>query len=365
MKMKNWTVAICAALALGLTGFYASGLHEPPTISGYSQTEKSVTIIIAPTSEEIKFVQLPDVPESLNIEQHKRQSNSLVASRGQITIPIKNEPVTGEYSILVFVGDDYVELVRQSQQWLKETFNFDRMGGYTILGRRSLPTNDSQLTVKSPLVFSKTPHAIDYEPLEISMYDEINHATGLLRSMWSKPIQQGPTSQSYSQFLEETFEQKMSRLRTGNFAVMCQGFRDLFIHAASANKHFNIRAIEAYNYSPQLTDLISYGHATAEIYIKSLNKWVLFDPWLAIIVTKNGIPVGAAEISSMSDEGLTVVPLVDQLPRMYQNSDGRIINKLFEPKNVSLNQFKCEDLGCSPGYIDYFKSYSIRDFRIE
>ena len=54
-----------------------------------------------------------------------------------------------EYSILVFVSDDYVELVRQPQQWLKDTFNFDRIGGYTILGRRSLLTNDSELIVKS------------------------------------------------------------------------------------------------------------------------------------------------------------------------------------------------------------------------
>ena len=365
MKMKKWAIAICAALALGLTGCFASGLHDPLTISGYSQTEKSITFIIAPTSEAIKFVQLPDVPESLNIGQLKRRSNDLVDSKGEITIPIKNEPVTGEYSILVFVGDDFVELVRQPQQWLKEIFNFDRIGGYTILGRRSLLTNDSQLTVGSPLVFSNTPQGIDYEPVKTSMYDEINHATGLLRSMWSKPIQQGPTSHSYSEFLEQTFEVKMNRLKSGDFAVMCQGFRDLFIHAASADKHFDIRLIEAYNYSPQLPDLISYSHSTAEIYIESLNKWVLFDPWLAIIVTKNGIPVGAAEISSMSGEGLTIVPLVDQLPRMYQNSDGKIINKLFEPKNVSIMQFKCEDLGCSPGYIDYFKSYSIRDFRIE
>ena len=294
--MKNWTVVICAALAFCLSGFYASGFDESPTISGYSQTEKSVTIIISSNRKPAKFMILPDVPESLNIEQLKWQSNSLDASEGKITIPIKNEPVTGEYSILIFVGDDYVELVRQSQQWLKQTFNFDRTGGYTILGRRSLLTKDSKVKALSPLVFSKTPQGINYDPVEISIFDEINHATGLLRSIWSTPIQQGPTSQSYSEFLEQTFEEKMSRLRTGNFTIMCQGFRDLFVHAASTNKHFNIRPIEAFNYSPQLPDLITYSHSTTEIYIGQLNKWVLFDPWLGIILKKNGIPIGVKEL---------------------------------------------------------------------
>jgi hypothetical protein len=298
-NMKKWTIVICAALALGLSGFYASSFDEPPKISGYSQTEKSVTIIVSLNRKPAKFLILPDVPESLNIEQIKWQSNSLDVSEGKITIPIKNEPVTGEYSILIFVGDDYVELVRQSQQWLKQIFNFDRTGGYTILGRRSLPIKDSEVKLAPfpPLVLSKNPQSINYDPVEISIFDEINHATGLLRSLWSKTIPQGPTSQSYSEFLEQTFEEKMRRLKTGNFSVMCQGFRDLFIHAASANKHFNIRPIEAFNYSPQLPDLISYSHSTTEIYIEQINKWVLFDPWLGIILNKNGIPVGVKELT--------------------------------------------------------------------
>ena len=66
----------------------------------------------------------------------------------------------------------------------------------------------------------------------------------------------------------------------------------------------------------------------------------------------------------MKRERLDVVPLMNQLPRIYKNSDGQVFNTLFEPKNVSLNQFKCEKLGCSPGYKEYFKFYSILDFYI-
>ena len=66
--MKNWTIIICAALALGLSGFYVSSFDEPLKISGYSQTEKSVTIIVSSNRKPAKFMILPDVPESLNIE---------------------------------------------------------------------------------------------------------------------------------------------------------------------------------------------------------------------------------------------------------------------------------------------------------
>jgi hypothetical protein len=365
MKMKSWIIVIFTALALSFSIFYASSSHEPPTISGYFQTEKSVTIAVTLNNKTARFVLLPDVPESLNIEHLKRQSQRLDTSEGEISIPIENEPIKGEYSIIIFLGDDYVELVRQSQHWLKETFNFDHLGGYTILGRRSLTTKDSSVAATSPLVFSKIPQRINYDPVDISPYVEINYAAGLLQNLWSKPMQQGPTSKSYTHFLEQTFEEKIRRVETGDFAVMCQGFRDLFIHAASADKRFNARPIDAFNYSPQLPGLISYSHATAEIYIKSLDKWVLFDPWLAIIVTKNSVPVGSAEISqSISSEGLALVPLIDQLPRMYKNSNGQLVHNFFYPKDVSLDKFKCQNLGCYPGYLEYFRTYLIRDFQI-
>ena len=366
MKLKGWLISISVALILGLSGFYFSGFYEPPAISGYSQSEKSVTIELTHAREPIKFLILPDVPEILNIELLKKNSDNLDLNHGKITIQIKDEPTNGEYSILIFSGSDYLELVRQSQHWLKSTFNFDRPGGYTILGRRSMATKDAAKTELTPLEFFKKPENLSFKPASVTSYDEINYATGLLKSLWSKPIQQGPTSQSYSEFLEQTFEEKMRRVETGEFAVMCQGFRDLFLHASSANDRFRVRPVEANNYSPQIPDLITYGHSTAEVYVSSLNKWVLFDPWLGIIVTKNGVPIGATEMRQIKgQEALIVVPLMDHLPRMYKTKDGQVIHNTFEPKGVKLQKFSCQALGCSPGYQDYFKTFVVRDYLIK
>jgi len=369
MKVKSWFISISAALILGFSVFYVGGSHEPsgpPAISGYSQTEKSVTIELIHNKEPAKFLVLSSVPEFLEIELLKQQSESSDVNNGKITIQLKDEPTIGEYSILIFAGSEYVELVRQSQNWLKSTFNYDRPGGYTILGRRSLPTKDSAEIGLPPLIFFQKPDTLNYDPVIVSSYVEINYATGLFSFLWSKPIQQGPTSRSYSQFLEQTFEEKKRRVEVGEFAVMCQGFRDLFLHASSADNRFRVRPVEAFNYSPQIPDLIAYGHSTAEIYVSSLNKWVLFDPWLGIIVTKNGVPIGSAEMRQhKNQDALAVVPLVQHLPRMYKTKDGQLVLNTFEPKDVHLQKFSCQPLGCSPGYQEYFKTFVVREYLIK
>ena len=369
MKAKGWLVSISAGLILALGSFCRLRRCRPkgpPTISGYSQNGKSLTIELTCASEPAKFLMLPNVPENLNIKLLAQQAEDLEFNNGRITIQTKNEPIKGEYTILIFVGSEYLELVRQSQFWLKSTFNFDRPGGYTILGRRTLSTKDSAEPTLPPLVFHKKPENLRFKPAHVSSYDEVNYATGLLNVLWSKPIQQGPTSQSYSQFLEQTFEEKMRRVKAGEFAVMCQGFRDLFLHASSATDAFRARPVEALNYSPQIPDLIAYGHSTAEIYVRSLNKWVLFDPWLGIIVTRNGVPLGARELSKfrLSSE-LAVMPLTDHLPRMYRTGDGQLVHKRFEPRNVQLEKFSCQGLGCSPGYQDYFSTIIQRRYQIK
>jgi len=366
IKLKSWFISISAALILGLGGLYVIGFTEPQAISGYSQSEKSVAIELTHAKKPIKFLMLPNVPETLNIELLEKNSENLNLNQGKITIQIKNEPTSGEYSILIFSGSDYLELVRQSQHWLKSTFNFDRPGGYTILGRRSLATKDSTKAGLTPLVFFKKPEKLRFKPASVSSYDEINYATGLLKKMWSKPIFTGPTPQSYSQFLETTFQEKMRRVQTGEFAVMCQGFRDLFLHASSADDRFRVRPVEAHNYSPQIPDLISFSHSTAEVYVSSLNKWVLFDPWLGIIVTENGVPIGAAEMAQLKgQEALVVVPLMDHLPRVYKTKDGQLVNNPFVPKDVRLFEFSRQVLGCSPGYQEYFKTFVVRDYLIK
>lgn len=369
MKAKGWLVSISAALIRQLGRFCRCRPCKPkgpPSIAGYSQNSKSLTVELTCASEPAKFLMLPSVPETLNVKLLAQQAEHLEFNNRRITVHTKNEPIHGEYAILIFVGSEYFELVRQSQFWLKNTFNFDRPGGYTILGRRTLSTKDSARPTLPPLVFHKKPENLRFKPVHVASWDEVDYATGLLNVLWSEPIQQGPTSQSYSQFLEQTFEEKMRRVKTGEFAVMCQGFRDLFLHASSATDAFRARPVEAYNYSPQIPDLITYGHSTAEIYVRSLNKWVLLDPWLGIIVTRNSVPLGARDLSKYKrSSDLAVMPLMDRLPRMYRNGDGQLVHNTFEPRNVQLEGFSCQGLGCSPGYLDYFNAIVKRRYQIK
>lgn len=57
--------------------------------------------------------------------------------------------------------------------------------------------------------------------------------------------------------------------RGGKFAGMCQGMRDMFLHGAML-AGLRVRAAEAYNYAPQFTELITYGHSTAKVFVKGV-----------------------------------------------------------------------------------------------
>ena len=114
---------------------------------------------------------------------------------------------------------------------------------------------------------------------------------------------QGPTTKSYASFLDLGFEDKMSQLMSGDFAVLCQGFRDIFLHASLFTDAFQARAVEASNYSPQIPNLISYSHSTVKIWIEELKRWVVFDPWLAIMVTMEGGPIGSQELQRYFGQG--------------------------------------------------------------
>jgi hypothetical protein len=380
VKAKVWFISIAVSFTLALGGWYVQSSRQlppettsnqptkhisSPVITGYLQDAKSVSIEFDSLGESARYIVLPDVPATLDIDHLRQQSKEVGVINGKIVIPIDSEPNKGEYSIVIFLRNDFLELVRQSSDWSKHTFNFDRVGGYTILGRRSVETDHSGSTEIGPLIFKEIPIQANFLLANISPFEEINNAAGLLRKLWSQPIQQGPTSESYATFLEQNFEEKMRRVGAGEFAVMCQGFRDLFLHASAANHHFKVRPIEAYNYYPNIPNLITYGHSTAEIWVEALNRWVLFDPWLGIMVAHKGIPIGAKELNSLTQtDDLSVIPLLEKLPRMYRRDDGQIVHNSFRPTDVKINDFSCQDLGCSPGYIEYFKNYKVREFRV-
>jgi hypothetical protein len=299
----------------------------------------------------------------------KKNALNILNTKKILRIPInpKHEPTQHEYAIVIFIDDQYLELIRQSSSWLTEKFDYIKPDGYTILGRHTI--NQTQKTKPTPplpaLTFAGKPHMSNIKPMGDSAYESINLARGLLYALWHEPIQQGPTSESYHEFLTHTFDEKLDLLRTGKFAVMCQGFRDLFLHAASAVPHLKVRGINALNYAPPLTELISYGHSTVEIWIEDLNKWVLFDPWLGIMVArKNGDFVGAHDLQQNNEhpEYFNVVPVIATIPRMHKQHDKTIVHNTFHPTSIQMFDFSCRELGCSPGYIQYFNNVTIHPF---
>lgn len=382
LKINRWSViAILSVIIIVFVGVYERKLElwefsasrpleekiRHPVITGYFQDAKSITILFNQINMITHYITLFEVPVTIGFLDLIEKASQLEINNGQLRLSIENEPNTKEYSIIIFFEDgNYLELVRQSSVWLKKSFNYNRIGGYTILGRRSIGTKFSESSPLPSLVFKKRPKPMKYSPAKISQFNEINQAIGLLKKIWSQRISTGPSLASYDRFLEQNFEDKMRQLSTGEMSVSCQGFRDLFLHASTvATNPIKLRPVEAFNYYPQIPDLINYGHSTAEIWVESLGKWVIFDPWLAITVTKNNIPVSADELSNASNANeYKVVPLMESISRVRLKGDGTWAIDLFQPSTVRLEEFTCMKLGCSPGYMEYFRRIEHREYTI-
>jgi hypothetical protein len=134
-------------------------------------------------------------------------------------------------------------------------------------------------------------------------------------------------------------------------------------------KGLKVRGVEAYNYTPQMGSLISYGHSTAELWVEELQRWVLFDPWLAIMVAdEDGIPVGAADLQRVSlgtrDSRLQVIPLAEKLNRTYRKSDGSIVPASYLPVATQLLKGTHLKMGYTPGYLVNFRQIVYREHQI-
>jgi len=334
------------------------------------------------------------VPETIAAEKLSFLSPTVLQPRGRfLDIPIGDDADLGEYSIIVWLfgrsceglvgqsstlhtvlakcGDStHIEFVRQSASWLKSLFSFDRKFGYTILGRRSMVVQSGVFKSAGPVTFLGRAqlNARDL-PLEaidadIASYPELVASAKLVQWLWSRDLRGGPISSSYADFSVRPFHEKVQMLIAGKYAVMCSGLRDLFLHAAASQSDLRVRAIEAFNYAPEIPGLIPYGHSTAEVYVGGLKKWVLVDPWLGFILQDTGGRFLSAEDiqqSTVDADNVTLIPLVARAVRFYISNNKHIARHEFDPKSEKMRGYMPSPLGTSPGYFSYFKVVDRRD----
>ena len=310
---------------------------------------------------EFSYAILADVPSS--IDATALESLSLKPSKeGSIVLPAP-EPANREYSIIVIKGKDWFELVRQPEAWLRAKFRFEQRGGYTVLGRRTINIDTESTYSPRPLVLSHTPR-LQIGQVDSFPYPAIGIAVALLEFLWEKPVMQGPTTLSYREFVKQPLTEKLRAVQEGRFSVQCAGFRELFVHAATGIKGLKVRPVDAYGSDPQLPGLTSYSHAATEIWVEQLNKWVLFDPWNGIFVERDGIPVSANEMSTYGADQLSIVPVMESIPRFHVDAHGQTQKVDYDPNSLSLTSFTCVDAGCQPGYQLYFKIIRLRDVHL-
>ena len=344
-------------------------------VIGYSQDESSITIEFSSYSNKLSIVKTKSIPLKLDLEALKKKSYKVKLStslldyylfkKSNIVIPLVDEPFDTEYSIILFNQDDYVEFVRQSKKFLKDKFLFDRVGGYTLLGRRSIQIIGKNPYVAQPVTLYGNPK-IDFVDLEslkdqknISDYEEINYASLLTKKLYELPIFIGPNSKNYYDFLNQSFEDKLNEIQLGHFSVQCGAFRDLFLHAAESIPLLKVRSIDAFNYEPFLNDLIPYSHAAVEIWVESLGQWILFDPWNAFYITENGIPVSSKRLTEIEkSNNLKIIPILLSISRNVLGKNG-VSEINFNTSDFSLFDYFCLELQCIPPYIEYFNEVKI------
>lgn len=331
-----------------------------------------------------------NVPESLVKTTSKffageERNLEVKAGRVELNIPASVESEANEYSIVLvlklkqnlptrimrYIGlplqcadaeTHYLEIVRQSAGWLKSTFNFDSFNGYTILGRRTINAGvriapESQ----QPIVFNATPHIVsivdrnnDSIPAEIREIPELRIACKIVRLLWDGEMQDSPTDKSYTDFLQLTFEEKLQLIHKGEFPVSCQGIRDLFLHAALGFQDLQVRAVDALNYTPQFENLISYTHATAEVYVVGLGKWVMTDPWAGFILKNmQGEYLSAKEFADYEGQ-LIIIPLIERIVQSHMGSSGGVSRIARRPIEAKLNTYEFSEGGHLPNYKIYF-----------
>jgi hypothetical protein len=334
-----------------------------PSLVGFRQSDESIFVRISDAPEFVDVTVFCRVPAILFHNEVVFRNFRAEVHDGEVVISTASEPNDCEYSIVLCAGDEYVELVRQPSSWLKRLFNFDQVGGYTILGRRSIAVGAPTSAKLGPVCLVGLPTYQEMTAVECSEFSEINHSAGLVKILWATPIHIGPNSRNFMRFNSQSFDEKIRQVRSGEYSLMCQGIRDLFLHLSLANRSLAARPVDAFDYLPHFRDLISYSHAIAEVYVQTLNKWVMIDPWNGLCLTYEGKLLGAKEIAGVKNQdAIQVFPLIDRQMRVVEGSDGKNEVLVFHSSEFDIRSFLNSAYGHSPSYLTYFNNVIERGF---
>lgn len=315
---------------------------------------------------------LPRVPKTIQIDHLNSHKNlEIVKSANPMVTKVRLpdfEPNSHEYSIIFIdlVTGNFLEIIRQSEDFLAKKFGFKRSAGYCIAGRRNVLLGQyKKVQEQAPYVFfgdAVVPLA-NKAADKFGSNGEIQIATEILEWMFSKNLNTGPINRNHKSYELATFEQKIAMLEKGKYAVQCATFRDLFVHAAAV-KGLDVRCIGALNYSPQHPDLLSYTHALCEIWVSTFQRYIIFDPWFGgLMVTKDGSPIGAEQLQALTSlEGLNLTSVVPEVERLIIDGAGNPTQYHFRFTDVSLHSifFNKKVGSCMPGYFEYFQHVIIR-----
>lgn len=229
--------------------------------------------------------------------------------------------------ILAFRDEDgipvRIELIRQSAGELQEAFSFERPTGYTILGANTLSfANEDKHLIRE--VSSGYGHKIDLVEGKKPHFalPELQLAAQIVATLYAKPMAFGPSDGGPKASLDEM----LGALRAGQDRVQCEGFRDLFLHAAH-HHGLNIRLIGLVSYAPPLGDLVSYSHAIAEV--ETRQGWVAIDPWNNMTFKIDGEFGSIDEVRKAfrtAPDRVQFVPLNKRLQRVDVANDGQYQN---------------------------------------
>jgi hypothetical protein len=169
----------------------------------------------------------------------------------------------------------------------------------------------------------------------------------------------------YSEFLSLPVQERIRQMRAGEYAVMCAGFRDMWLALAAGSPELGIvRHVGAYNFSPPLGDLVPLSHALAELWVASEQRWVLIDPWFGFMLRRNGRFLGVSDLlateANHPDATLELVALVSRVRRfmLQKIGDHTSREELSSPVREIAPGLtpKLLDSGYQPGYLQYFRA---------